>query len=896
MKRGALSILGCVVPAIGVIALGAASIVAWLGPRPAWLVPLPGVSALVFSTAAGLVVAGIGLLAADIASPRARRVRAACAWILVLLAILAGLEHAFEFSLLDWRSLHVLADPANTTPGRMSIPTAAAFLVTGILLLVFDRPKKRFPAVLVQALAGMLLVIAVVSLITWDIPAEGLLETYRWSRMPAPIAVAFIAIGAALLTLIARSRWYVAVYADHADEKILIVTVSIFTLVFLAIAAAAFAAMEREFRRVVEGALSQAVQDRSAILESVLVNRVTRAAIVATRPTLRDALSRWGTGEDATLSKRIGEEGSSYLQLGFRGLAFSDEHGQRIATLGRIAEAPRLQTPIHNVPAIAGLLWDDGFIFRVHTPVYRGNEWVGTVVTDQELDLFSRLQLDVKELGRSAEWVLCAAEQRDLKCFPQRFDPDPRVSARSEGTVPLPVERALDGERGVVHAHDYRGTPVIAGYAPVGRTGLGVVLKLHANEFYAPLRKRLVEWSLWSTALALIGALLVTAQVRPVARRMVRSERVARERARALLRSENSMRALFDSLGDGIVMFKPDGTIEFLNPAAEAIFGYPEGELVGKPVGVLMTAQLRAANLQATRDFLATGASGVIGKSGLVFPAVRRDGTQLDVEFSLAEMRGESGTRLVGVVRDVSERTALERMKSEFVATVSHELRTPLTSIVGSLELLRESEMPEMEKSFLDMAWRNSKRLAALVNDVIDSERIESGALKFNVTRFALAPFLKEAVQINQPYASQHEVFFYLEEPVPEATLEADRDRLMQVIANLLSNAAKFSPPGEEVRVRAEATGTRVKIQVIDRGRGIPDEFRPRIFQKFSQADSSDTREKGGTGLGLAICKSIVQRLNGRIDFESTLGQGSTFFIELPAGAPAGSPSPAAVS
>jgi len=297
-----------------------------------------------------------------------------------------------------------------------------------------------------------------------------------------------------------------------------------------------------------------------------------------------------------------------------------------------------------------------------------------------------------------------------------------------------------------------------------------------------------------------------------------------------------------------------------------------------------MPEGLREANERATRRFVDSGASELVGQKGLVYPALRHDGSKLDVEFSLAEMRSETGVRLVGLVRDVSERTALERMKSEFVAAVSHELRTPLTSIIGSLELAAEGELPAAEREFVEMARRNSVRLAALVNDVMDAARLDSGVLRFEASRFDAAALAAEAVELNQSYAATRRVTLRLEEPCPAAQIDADRGRLMQVMANLLSNAAKFSPEGGEVRVRVRHAGARVRFEVSDQGRGIPEEFRPRVFERFAQADASDSREKGGTGLGLAIAKGLVERMGGAIGFNSPEGGGTTFWFEMPAG------------
>jgi signal transduction histidine kinase len=181
------------------------------------------------------------------------------------------------------------------------------------------------------------------------------------------------------------------------------------------------------------------------------------------------------------------------------------------------------------------------------------------------------------------------------------------------------------------------------------------------------------------------------------------------------------------------------------------------------------------------------------------------------------------------------------------------------------------------------MAHANSLRLARLVDDVIDIERIGSGALAFREERFPLREFLEESVQLNRGYAERYGVALRLELPVPVVQLRGDRDRLIQAITNLVSNACKFSPRGQVVSVSARMTGERVRLAVTDRGPGIPEAFRPRVFEKFAQADSSDSREKGGTGLGLAIARAIVVRLDGKIGFETGTGQGTTFWIEMPA-------------
>lgn len=239
--------------------------------------------------------------------------------------------------------------------------------------------------------------------------------------------------------------------------------------------------------------------------------------------------------------------------------------------------------------------------------------------------------------------------------------------------------------------------------------------------------------------------------------------------------------------------------------------------------------------------------------------------------------------RLVGTNADITAGKEIERLKNEFIATVSHELRTPLTAIIGSLGLIRETAQnldPDVA-GFIDMAAQNSDRLAALINDVLDIEKIGSGQMEIHLQPMNLRELLEKAVRTNTPYADIHNVKLNLL-PGQDFRVSADADRLMQVLTNLISNAAKFSPQNAEVEISATARGEAVRVDVRDHGPGIPDNFRAQIFQRFERADNSNTRRKGGTGLGLAISKALIERMDGTISFESVEGQGSTFYFELP--------------
>lgn len=264
--------------------------------------------------------------------------------------------------------------------------------------------------------------------------------------------------------------------------------------------------------------------------------------------------------------------------------------------------------------------------------------------------------------------------------------------------------------------------------------------------------------------------------------------------------------------------------------------------------------------------------------------------TYLSIEY-----QGEPA--VIGWFHDISERILMDRMKSEFVSTVSHELRTPLTVISGSLGLLAGGvikDLPDNAKQMVDMAYKNSQRLAHLINDLLDMDKLIAGKMEFDMQTVPVMQLIKQAIDENAAYGANRRVKLVLSHPttgthppsgphpLDGVRVQLDSHRFLQVMANLMSNAIKFSPDDGVVEVAIQANNLILRISVIDQGAGIPAAFVPRIFQKFSQADSTDARQKGGTGLGLVITKELVERMGGKIGFDSIEGQGATFNVEFP--------------
>ncbi|MCH8113109.1 MAG: PAS domain S-box protein [Proteobacteria bacterium] len=439
------------------------------------------------------------------------------------------------------------------------------------------------------------------------------------------------------------------------------------------------------------------------------------------------------------------------------------------------------------------------------------------------------------------------------------------VSVPSSGTASI-----LGGTQGVSGGSLSPGSEVfsrVSARAPVAGTIWQVVVvtqeNLHSDFFW--MRIRVLSLSASLIVMAILAMLVL----------VLRRERAHRAGLVALRQSEVRFRQLSDAAFEGIVFFDETAILD-ANRAAERLLGYGRGEMIGLSFIDLVSPEHRAS-ITKMKEMGPERTGETL--------ALRKDGSMVHVEFASKAIEYEGRPARVAALRDVSERKRLEQMLRDFVANVSHELRTPLTSIRGALGLISGKavdSVPEKKGQLIEIAYRNAERLTLLVEDILDFEKMASGELSYDFEPMALRTLLTQAMETNASFADGLGAHIQLVDPIPDVLINGDGHRLLQVLTNLISNAAKFSPPDGTVRIRACTEAGEVRVEVTDSGPGVPTHFVDRLFQRFQQAEAPDRTAIGGTGLGLAISKSIIDAHGGEIGYRPGPQGGSIFYFNLP--------------
>lgn len=341
-------------------------------------------------------------------------------------------------------------------------------------------------------------------------------------------------------------------------------------------------------------------------------------------------------------------------------------------------------------------------------------------------------------------------------------------------------------------------------------------------------------------------------------------------------RSKQYLRSMMDNVNDAIITTDPDGTIEQVNQSCYPMFDYPAASLPGRHWSELLAQPQRLDELySASSD----------AKTEVETQGRRRDNSLFPMAVTRSHIRLQQQPKQLLVLRDLTERQQSEQLKQQFISTVSHELRTPLTSIAGALGLTVSGALGEMTPSqqrMLKLAHANCQQLTMLVNDLLDVEKIASGTMSLNIQPLPLLSLLQNSIDETRLLHSDFNLTLTCPDELQLVVVHADSTQLQQVVRHLLGNAIKFSPSGSTILLQLSRHSDKVRVTVQDQGCGVAEDFVPRLFTRFAQADSSDSRLHGGTGLGLAISRSIISQMHGTMGYKAAVPNGSCFYFELP--------------
>jgi PAS domain S-box-containing protein len=363
---------------------------------------------------------------------------------------------------------------------------------------------------------------------------------------------------------------------------------------------------------------------------------------------------------------------------------------------------------------------------------------------------------------------------------------------------------------------------------------------------------------------------------------------------------ESKFRDLLESTPDAIVMVNVTGRVVLINSQAENVFGYRRAEMMGQPVEMLLPQRFHAAHHGHRGQFLAQPRTRTMG-AGLELYGLRKNGEEFPVEISLSTLSTEEGPMVMSAVRDVTDRRHFEdalrqknvelananQAKDNFFANMSHELRTPLDAIIGfagTLLMRLPGPLTSDQEKQLKTLQASARHLLALINDLLDVEKIETGRIELHFESVDCRSVIQEVVAALSSVAIRKQLEFQAILPAIDLVVRTDRRALRQIVLNLANNAVKFTDRGSVcIEVSRSSLNCRnsAEISIRDTGKGIRPEDQPRLFEPFTQVDISKTKIRDGTGLGLHLSRKLAELLGGQVTFQSEYGRGSTFTLAL---------------
>ena len=705
----------------GVLLIGVAVMLGWWLRLPALVLLVPDTVAMVFNTALCFALGGLALLL-----PRSRPAlhRYGQTFIGVVIVLFAALVLIENLRGTDLAINRLFVTPwledANPNPGSMAPNTAAAFILSGLVLILSHRGHTRWIGMIVQLLTFGVIILGLAGVAGYALQLELLYGWYHYTRMALLTAACFIALGIGLWAGWRSAPWAATLYEGKEERRISVIGGAVLVAIALAAGLSGLSGMQKQAEFILDKSLESSLHNQVRLFENTINQSVLKTVTVATRPFLIDEIKSAGSGRNAPKALQALERGArSFLETGFSAVALYGAAGRQVAIAGRFVQQPALSVRL-TLPHHVMLLWHNGLVLRMMVHMADHGRRVGTVVTEAPLPLLTRMILHNAGLGKSGVLGVCAPLGAGLQCFPTRVHPVVLTRAtRSIGNQPLPIDYALAGRSGVVFTRDVRNHQVIAAYAPVSTLGLGMVQKIDADELYQPVRRQLQKVLPWLLALVFMGVVLLRWQAIPLVQQLKRSEQKALDINARLLSSEARTRAIVDSVDDGIVTIDQAGIIESFNPAAERIFGYRSDEVIGHNVKMLMPEPYRGEHDRYIGNYLRTGEARIIGV-GREVTGLRKGGRVFPLDIKVNEMRADGRRWFIGTLRDVSE---LKAAQERILHMATHDTLTGLPN----RNLLQDRIRQAMAR-----AQRNRTRVAVMFID-LDQFKIINDSLGHQV-------------------------------------------------------------------------------------------------------------------------------------------------------------------
>jgi len=509
---------------VGVVLLllSALTIYAWLARDPRIFRLIPG-AVMVINTAVCFGLVAVALLSNRPASAACRRLQAALGIGIALISGLVLMQYLVHYDLgIDHPAWHRWYHDDNPYPGRMSPPTAFAFVLCGATLALIHNVRSLWNGLLVQTLTGAVIVIGGIATAGYLLHLPLAYENYLFGQMAPTTAIGFIATGIALWSCWTHSGWYRArnLIPDEVQRISLNSAVVLASIIFVSVLAGLILT-QRQIESLAKQSLLLPLKTAIYMFASNIDLRSTEAALIASRPTLLAYLRILNKIPDDTETLgRLRDAGDSFLQLGYTGLAFYGRDGKERLRVGSLTENPALAITLSTRQKNV-LIWNDGYVLRTRMPMISNAEPVGVVIVEQRLSALTSALEHFGDFAETGQIVVCSRSAERLTCFPQRRHAEAFSTPYSET---LPMARALANETGVIFARDYQGYRALTAYGPIGSLGLGMVARMDTTEIYAPLRQQLWVALVLTILLVAAGTMLLYARVTPLAKKLYLGE------------------------------------------------------------------------------------------------------------------------------------------------------------------------------------------------------------------------------------------------------------------------------------------------------------------------------------------------------------------------------------